>query len=112
MTKEQYQILENYKIHLGTAFKANYYRGITSTELKELSSLYEEIFNEPSKLTNGCSHCILADLKRLGGEFFNYQSRIKEELKSTTKTKTIENTKVTKQPPKKTTKNNNKKKNK
>ena len=80
--QKQYEKLIPYKHHLGTAFKANYYRGITGKELSDLNEVYKEIFGTNSHLTNGCSHCILADLQKLGKEFFAYDSALQSKANS------------------------------
>lgn len=101
INKEIFEQLKPYKLHLGTAYKANYYRGILGNEIKELDKLYQKMFNQPSKLINGCSHCILNDLKRIGEEYFKFEAKQEEE-----NTSTPTPTKVVEQPIKKSRTNN------
>ena len=85
MTQEIYQELLKYGKHLTNAYKGNYYRGITTTELIELDKIYQQLFNQKSKLTNSCSHCVLSELKRLGKALYDYvpETEVETPIKKT-----------------------------
>ena len=82
MKEEIFERLKPFEKILGNAYKANYVRVINSTQSKELDSIYQELFNQKSRIMNGCGHCVLSDIKRMGKEFFDF----KEALEKATET--------------------------
>lgn len=108
---EQYKYLEQLEESLGHAVNDNYFRVVNRQMLSELAKIYVDVFGGSTKILNGCSKCILTDIKRLGKAYF-------EDKKAKNKPKKVENepveTKTELETPKKakkaaTTKKNNKK---
>ena len=79
MTQEQYLRLQEFENHLFTAYKCNYVRMLTRNTSTILASIFEEYFNQKSRILNGCGHCVLSDLKRLGEEYYKYKDEIEKE---------------------------------
>lgn len=73
MKEEIYERLKPYEKILANAYKANYVRVINSTQSKELDSIYQELFNQKSRIVTGCGHCVLSDIKRMGKEYFEHK---------------------------------------
>lgn len=46
----------------------------------KLDLLYQEVFNAPSKIKNGCGRCQLESLKKLGEAFFSYQKELETKV--------------------------------
>lgn len=79
MTQEQYQILLKYEEQMLSAKIGNYVRKMYSQTLKELDTVYQQLFNQKSKLLSGCGKCILTDCKRLADEFFKYKDELEKQ---------------------------------
>lgn len=77
MTQEQYIRLQQFENHLFTAYKCNYVRMLDRNTAGNLAEVYEQLYNQKSRILNGCGHCVLTDLKRMGEDYFNYQENIK-----------------------------------
>lgn len=59
------EILEKYESYFNTAIKAEYIRGLTSKQINELHTIYQEIFKK--KLNNlTCNSCVFNMVKDLG----------------------------------------------
>lgn len=72
ITKEQHDRLSKYNQQLDTAYHLNYLRNLGREAVNELDIIYQEIFNQPSKLKSGCSACVMQETKRLAKEYFSY----------------------------------------
>jgi len=81
---EQYKYLEQLEESLGHAVNDNYFRVVNRQMLSELAKIYVDVFGGTTKILNGCSKCILADIKRLGKAYF-------EDKKAKNKPKKVEN---------------------
>ena len=77
MTQEQYIRLEQFENHLFTAYKCNYVRMLDRNTAGNLAEMFEQLYNQKSRILNGCGHCVLSDLKRMGEEYFKYKENIK-----------------------------------
>ena len=71
MNIEQYNKLKQYESYLNTAYKANYVRNMSSSNARELLSIYRELGYNDTINTN-CSTCVFRMCKRLGELYFNY----------------------------------------
>ncbi|MBQ3414532.1 MAG: hypothetical protein IJH39_04125 [Clostridia bacterium] len=78
MTKEIYEELKEYEQPLGNAYKANYVRMLNNSVAGNLARIYEELYNQKSRILNGCGHCVLTDLKRMGKDFFEFQEALEK----------------------------------
>lgn len=79
ITKEQHDRLSKYNQQLDTAYHLNYLRNLGREAVNELDIIYQEIFNQPSKLKSGCSACVMQETKRLAKEYFSYVPPKQEE---------------------------------
>lgn len=73
MTQEQYIRLQQFENHLFTAYKCNYVRMLDRNTAGNLAEVYEQLYNQKSRILNGCGHCVLTDLKRMGEDYFKYK---------------------------------------
>ena len=78
INKDIYDKLVEYEHPLGTAYKANYVRALSSKALIDLDNLYQEMFNQKSRIRNGCGHCVLQDLRVMGKEYFDYKENLEQ----------------------------------
>lgn len=78
ITKEIYDKLTVFEQHLGNAYKGNYVRALTTKDSSELAEIFEEIFNQKSRIRNGCGHCVLSDMKLMGKEYFQYKEQLEQ----------------------------------
>lgn len=78
INKDIYDKLVEYEHPLGTAYKANYVRALSSKALIDLDNLYQEMFNQKSRIRNGCGHCVLQDLRVMGKEYFDYKEQLEK----------------------------------
>ena len=79
MTNNLYSKLQPFENHLFTAYKCNYVRMLDRNTSTILASIFEEYFNQKSRILNGCGHCVLSDLKRLGEEYYKYKDELEKE---------------------------------
>lgn len=70
LNEKQYEYLEQVEDHLKHAVNENYFRIVNRNMLLEFHNIYKDIFKSDSKILNGCSRCILADIKRLATVYF------------------------------------------
>lgn len=80
MKKELKDRLSKYEIHLKTAYKADFIRSLTSTELEGLIEIGKElgIIYKP----NSCPKCRLSFVKRLADLYYNDQVETKKRSKT------------------------------
>lgn len=78
MTQEQYIRLQQFENHLFTAFKCNYVRMLDRNTAGNLAEVYEQLYNQKSRILNGCGHCVLQDLKRMGEDYFKYKDELEK----------------------------------
>lgn len=78
ITKEIYDRLTVFEQHLGNAYKGNYVRALTTKDSSTLAEIFEEIFNQKSRIRNGCGHCVLSDMKLMGKEYFQYKEQLEK----------------------------------
>lgn len=70
LNEKQYEYLEQVEDHLKHAVNDNYFRIVNRNMLLEFHNIYKDIFKSDSKILNGCSRCILADIKQLATVYF------------------------------------------
>lgn len=80
MKHSTYEELVNYQEILGKAYYENYTRSMSENQKHKLDLLYQDVFNSPSKIKNGCGRCQLDSLRKLGEAFFNYQKELATKL--------------------------------
>lgn len=73
ITKEQHERLKEYESYLHSSYYANYCRNMGTQRVLALDAIYKEIFGHDSRLTSGCSYCVLEDMKKLGKVFYEYK---------------------------------------
>lgn len=78
INKDIYDKLVEYEHPLGTAYKANYVRALSTKALIDLDNIYQEMFNQKSRIRNGCGHCVLQDLRVMGKEYFDYKENLEQ----------------------------------
>lgn len=78
INKEIYDKLKEYEHPLGNAYKANYVRALSSKALIDLDAIYQEMFNQSSRIRNGCGHCVLQDMRVMGKEYFSYKEKLEQ----------------------------------
>lgn len=74
ITKEQHERLKEYESYLHSSYYANYCRNLGTQRVLALDAIYKEIFGHDSRLTSGCSYCVLEDMKKLGKVFYEYNN--------------------------------------
>lgn len=79
--EKQYEYLQTMDDSLGHAVNDNYFRVVNRKMLAELAQIYVDAFGGTTKILNGCSKCILADIKRLGKAYFEDKKARKAEKK-------------------------------
>ena len=79
MTQELHDRLDKYERSLYTAYYLDYLRNLGQTAVNELDEIYEELFGHKSNLKNGCSYCVLQEVKKIGREYYAYQTPKEEE---------------------------------
>ena len=74
ITKEQYEQLLPYDKPLGCAYRANYAH-IAPNDMRRVLEIYygPDWANQVPKQVMSCGHCKLKELKKIGGEYFNYE---------------------------------------
>lgn len=70
-----YLKLKPYERYLRTSYYASYIMSMTMNEAKELTSIYNELYETNRQFTN-CSKCLLDLAKRLGEHYFKYQESL------------------------------------
>lgn len=76
--------LESYEDILRRAYYENYFRDLCDSHKRELNTLYNSLFGGGSKITHGCSTCVLKDLRRIGEWYFNEKERREKEASTET----------------------------
>lgn len=74
MDNKIFEQLQEFENHLFTAYKCNYVRMLNRNTAGKLAEIYEQLYNQKSRILNGCGHCVLSDLKKMGEDYFNYKS--------------------------------------
>lgn len=74
-TEDIYNRLVPHERTLRTAYYANYVLSVPSFVGKELTDIYNEIYNTDRKWLN-CSRCLLDLAKRIGEHYFAYQTEL------------------------------------
>lgn len=112
LTEEQYNTIQEYEKDFHHALYEGYFRIVNRKLLTDYAAIYKSVFNKDSKILNGCSRCILADIKTLAKVYFD--DKTEKEAQNTAPIDLIEpecattaTTKVKTAKPK-TTKNKNK----
>ena len=74
ITEEQYKNLIPYDKPLGCVYRANYVH-IDPMSLRKVLEIYygPDWKNQVPKQVFSCSHCKLEQLKKIAGEYFNYE---------------------------------------
>lgn len=70
LTIEDYNKIAEYEKEFSHAINEGYFRIVNRNLLVEYAAIYKRVFNRDSKILNGCSRCILADIKRLATVYF------------------------------------------
>lgn len=97
---EDYNLIAEYEADFGHAVNEGYFRIVNRNLLKNYADIYKRVFNRDSKILNGCSRCILQDIKSLATIYF----QDKKEMENEAKKEAVETPKEEK--PKTTQKNN------
>lgn len=86
ITKEQFDVLETYRVQLYNALYLDFIRLSTLKDKEILSALYKDIFNKDSEIMNGCARCLLRDSKKLAKIYFDYKKEQEENEQPNTTT--------------------------
>lgn len=85
LTEEQYNKIQEYEKDFHHALYENYFRIINRKLLVDYAAIYKRVFNRDSKILNGCSRCILQDIKLLAKAYFDdKEEKSKQETLETT----------------------------
>lgn len=103
LTTEDFNSIKEYEQYFSHAINEGYFRIINRGLLKVYAEIYKRVFNKDSKILNGCSLCVLNNIKELAAVYF----QDKKELE--TKAKTAEKQTVAEAPAKQTPKTAKKK---
>lgn len=76
MTQELFLRLKEYETHLFTAYRCNYVRMLDRNTASNLADIYEKLYHQQSRILNGCGHCVLNNLKRMGQDYFKYKENL------------------------------------
>lgn len=95
---EDYKKISEYEKDFSHSINEGYFRIVNRSLLKDYADIYKRTFNRDSKILNGCSRCILQDIKQLAKAYFDD----KKEMENNTADETVEET------PKKARKNKKK----
>lgn len=116
LSLEDYNKINEYENEFSHALNEGYFRIVNRNLLVEYAAIYKRVFNRDSKILNGCSRCVLQDIKLLAKTYFDdkkeyeAQNKAVEELSDENDTETTKMSKYTYGDKKKaTTKKNNKK---
>lgn len=72
LTKDDYNDLKKYEIHLIRGVRGNYVYNMTQCEAEALFTIYNRVYHKNEKAI-GCTRCRLNVCKLLGGLYFKYQ---------------------------------------
>ena len=113
LTIEDYNKIAEYEKEFSHAINEGYFRIVNRNLLVDYSAIYKRVFNRDSKILNGCSRCILQDIKMLANIYFNDKKEYEAQNKAIDETETEKQTDTTPKPKKapvakKTTKNKKK----
>ena len=76
MTKDIYNILkERYSDTMYNTYYCDFFRNLNTPAKKELDGIYKRLFGNDSRIQTGCGTCVLADLKLIAKEYYNYKPR-------------------------------------
>lgn len=70
LTLEDYNLIAEYEADFSHAANEGYFRIVNRNLLKNYAEIYKRTFNRDSKILNGCSRCILQDIKQLATIYF------------------------------------------
>lgn len=105
LTTEDFNSIKEYEQYFSHAINEGYFRIINRGLLKVYAEIYKRVFNKDSKIMNGCSLCVLNNIKELAAVYF----QDKKELETTAKAETAEKQAVAEAPAKQTPKTAKKK---
>ena len=95
LTEEQYNLIAEYEKDFRHAINDGYFRIVNRKLLTDYAAIYKSVFKKDSKILNGCSRCVLADIKTLAKVYFDDKAEkeaqidlIEPECATTTTTKT------------------------
>ena len=99
LTEEQYNLIAEYEKDFSHAINDGYFRIVNRKLLTDYAAIYKSVFKKDSKILNGCSRCVLADIKTLAKVYFDDKAEkeaqntdpidlIEPECATTTTTKT------------------------
>lgn len=68
---EDYKKISEYEKDFSHSINEGYFRIVNRSLLKDYADIYKRTFNRDSKILNGCSRCILQDIKQLAKTYFD-----------------------------------------
>lgn len=71
LTEEQYNLIAEYEKDFSHAINDGYFRIVNRKLLTDYAAIYKSVFKKDSKILNGCSRCVLADIKTLAKVYFD-----------------------------------------
>lgn len=71
LTEEQYNLIAEYEKDFSHAINDGYFRILNRKLLTDYAAIYKSVFKKDSKILNGCSRCVLADIKTLAKVYFD-----------------------------------------
>lgn len=81
MTNEIFEKLTPYRENLYTSTYGDYVRLMSIKDKEILGQIYKEHFNKDSKMLNGCTRCLLSNLKELGKDYFQKEEELNKKDK-------------------------------
>lgn len=76
LTQEQFDYIAQSEIEFVKAVKENYFRVVNRNMLAEYAKIYKSVFGKDSKILNGCSRCVLTDIKQLAKVYFDDKAEL------------------------------------
>lgn len=83
LNTEDYNTIAQYETEFAHSVNENYFRIVNRNLLKNYADIYKRVFNRDSKILNGCSRCILQDIKALATIYFQDKKEMENEAKNT-----------------------------
>lgn len=77
---EDYNKIAEYDKDFSHAINENYFRIVNRNLLKDYAEIYKRMFNRDSKILNGCSRCILQDIKALAKVYFDDKKEMTDKI--------------------------------
>lgn len=82
LTQEEYNKLQEIDSELGHAINDSYFRVVNRKMLQDYAAIYKRVFGRDSKILNGCSRCILNNIKELAKVYFEDKAEIENKAEN------------------------------